>query len=139
MNATFASPTARTPAAIDVLVVDDERDLLMAIGEYLQCHGFSVLTALDTEGAMRHLGESRISLVVLDVKLAGEDGLKLLDFIKLTQPSIPVVLFTGMPHDQKQVQDLLLRGATCYVDKSQSPEALVYAIREARRQYTLNE
>ena len=114
----------------DILMVDDEPDQLLIQGELLRAGGFTVGIASDATRALEQLGENRIRAVVLDINLAGEDGLNLMDFITTNYPGLPVVLFTGLDHNHEQVKTMLRRGATCYVSKGQKPEELVYAIKE---------
>ena len=114
----------------DVLLVDDEADLLAIIGELLESKGLSVVTAPDAKGAIEALDEYNIGAIILDVNLAGEDGLSLMDYITANHPGSPVIIYTGIQHDEIQVQSILKQGATCYVNKSQLPAALLFAVRE---------
>ena len=114
----------------DILIVDDEKDILHLAGDYLRANGFTVLTAMDADRAMRQLDENKVGILILDVNLAGEDGLSLMKFIKPNHPDIPIILYTGLTHDAKQVKAMLAKGADCYVDKAQPKEALLFAVRE---------
>jgi len=114
----------------DVLIVDDEKDILHLAGDYLRANGLTVLTAMDADRAMRQLDENKVAVIILDVNLAGEDGLSLMKFIKPNHPDIPIIIYTGLTHDDKQVKAMLANGANCYVDKSQPKEALLFAVRE---------
>jgi|HubBroStandDraft_2_1064218.scaffolds.fasta_scaffold1104332_1 twitching motility two-component system response regulator PilH len=114
----------------DVLIVDDEKDVLHLAGDYLRANGFTVLTAMDADRAMRQLDENKVAILILDVNLAGENGLSLMKFIKPNHPDIPIIIYTGLTHDDKQVKAMLANGANCYVDKSQPKEALLFAVRE---------
>src|SRR4051812_36713464 len=117
----------------NILFLDDEADLLLLVSDFLRGQGLSVLTALEAGRAMQLLGENPVDLIVLDMDLAGEDGAKLMPFIQTNYPSIPIVLYTGLEHDDQQIKRLLQLGANCYVNKAQSPKALLYAIREILR------
>jgi len=114
----------------DVLIVDDEKDILHLAGDYLRANGLTVLTAMDADRAMRQLDENKVAVIILVVNLAGEDGLSLMKFIKPNHPDIPIIIYTGLTHDDKQVKAMLANGANCYVDKSQPKEALLFAVRE---------
>jgi DNA-binding NtrC family response regulator len=114
----------------DILLVDDEADLLMVVGQLLEMKGFHVVTAKDPREAMEQLNKHKVRVMVLDVNLAGEDGLRLLDFIKTSHPTVPVILYTGLSHDDKQVNKMLKQGAACYVNKVQTPAALMFAVKQ---------
>ena len=116
----------------DVLLVDDERDVLLFTGNYLRSRGYLVLVASDATHAMRQL-ENKVGLVVLDINLAGEDGLHLMYYLRHNHPEIPIIIYTGLPHDHRQVRAMLKRGAACYVHKtfsilSISEQDLLFAI-----------
>jgi len=115
----------------DILLVDDEANLLSIVGDLLQIHGFTVLTARNGATALKHL-ENKVGLIILDLNLAGEDGLGLMDYFKSMHPGVPIILYTGLIHDHRQVAGMLQRGAASYVDKSQPIEALLSAIYEVR-------
>lgn len=114
----------------DMLLVDDEADQLLVVGELLRAKGFGVITAQDADEAMRRLDEYKLGMVVLDLNLAGENGLQLMKYMKANHPSVPVLLYTGMSHNEEQVQSMLKAGATCYVNKSQPPAELVFAVQQ---------
>jgi DNA-binding response OmpR family regulator len=114
----------------DLLLVDDDPELLLVIGELLRARGFTVATASDAALAMKHLDEALIRLIILDINLAGEDGVRWMTFMKKNHPTIPVILYTGLSHDEIEVKTMLGKGASCYVNKAQLPAALLFAVRE---------
>ena len=123
-----AEPTAKEH--YDILLVDDDPELLLIIGELLRSRDFTVITACDAAHATRHLDENHIRLIILDINLNGEDGVMWMSFMKKNHPSIPVILYTGLSHDEAEVKTMLGKGASCYVNKAQLPAALLFAVRE---------
>jgi DNA-binding response OmpR family regulator len=99
-----------------ILVVDDDpaiRDLLVA---GLEDDGFRVDTAADASTAKARLAASPSpELVLLDILLAGDDGLGLLGEIRRTS-EIPVILLTGKGRESDRIVGLKL-GADDYVVK----------------------
>lgn len=71
------------PQAPHVVVVDDEEDIRESVAEYLTLHGFEVTTA-DGGPALRTLAAGRkpIDLVILDLRMPGEDGISLARFLR---------------------------------------------------------
>jgi DNA-binding NtrC family response regulator len=114
-----------------ILVVDDEAQIRELLAVYLARQGFRVCTAATSAETMRLVGEGEIDLVVLDIGLAEEDGLKLLTSLKTEHPDLRVVMLTGMGF----VEDLLLeanqKGADGYVSKVLPLEELLLAIQRA--------
>ena len=78
-----------------ILVVDDEerqREILQAI---LKDEGYSVMTAVSAEHALRLMKSCRFDLVLTDLKMPGLSGIKLLEEINAADPTISVVLITA--------------------------------------------
>jgi DNA-binding response OmpR family regulator len=121
----------------DILLVDDEANLLFIISDLLRIHGFSVVTAQNGASALKQL-ENKIGIIILDLNLAGEDGLGLMDYFRSQHPDVPIILYTGLIHDHRQVGIMLQRGASSYVNKAQPIEALLSAINEVRAKRPVN-
>ena len=70
--------------ALDILIVDDEKDIRDLVSGVLEDEGFSTRTAANSQEALQALAERRPSLALLDVWLQGSklDGLQLLEEIK---------------------------------------------------------
>jgi DNA-binding response OmpR family regulator len=115
---------------IDILFVDDEKDLLDIVGEYLRQQGFVVQTAMDASQAMETLDQNDVRMVLLDINLAGEDGTKFLPFLRMNHRDTSIVVYTGQAHTDQQVKDLMANGVARYVSKSLPPQALLYVLRE---------
>ena len=110
-----AAPDVRTGKKI--LYVDDDKQWREVVGTFLQHLGYEILTAGDATEAMR-LGEGvKLSLIILDLDLAGEDGLMLMKFFKHNQPEVPIILYTDLSHDEEEIRAMLQQGAHQYVRK----------------------
>jgi two-component system response regulator HydG len=114
-----------------ILFVDDEEGMLELLCAYFEGKGFEVARASTALEAMKQADENRFSLALLDINLAGENGLQLLAYFKTNFPDLPVVMFTGMPGDTED--DLLdqatARGASGFMRKSDSLDNLFKAVR----------
>ena len=78
-----------------VLVVDDEPSIRLLCKVNLELEGFHVLEADSLEEARRHLRESEVSVVLLDVHVGAEDGRELMAQIRSEWPSASIALFSG--------------------------------------------
>ena len=83
--------------ALEILIVDDERDIRELVAGVLSDEGYECRTAGDSEAALAAIDARRPSLVLLDVWLHGSpmDGLEVLDAIKAREPELPVIIFSG--------------------------------------------
>ena len=74
-----------------IVVVDDEPELREMVEEYLVKQGFKITTAEDGP-TMRHIvAEQAVDLVLLDVKMPGEDGLSLARFLREHHPVLSLI------------------------------------------------
>ena len=81
----------------NVLLVDDDHEMLLALKEGFQKFKDSFLILLASDGlkAVESLKKNTISLVVTDLKMPGMDGFELLAHIMEHSPDIPVIIITG--------------------------------------------
>jgi two-component system, OmpR family, response regulator len=116
-----------------VLVVDDDAAVRALVSEYLSQNDFRV-TAVSTGAEMtKVLDEEAIDLVMLDLRLKGEDGLHLARRLRDTS-KIPIIMVTGRLDEADRVMGLEL-GADDYVTKPFSPRELLARIRAVLRRY----
>jgi two-component system response regulator FlrC len=111
----------------DILVVDDEPQMLIALNETLRRRGYSVTTAGSGMEALCRLREKYYRLVITDMRMPELSGIDLLKKVKSTTPQTPVVLLTAYGTIQSAV-DAMRIGAFDYLLKpfsSASLEAVV--------------
>src|SRR6201995_4167105 len=118
--------------ALDILIVDDERDIRELVAGVLEDEGFATRSAADSDGALEAIAERRPSLVLLDVWLQGSrlDGLDLLDEIKRRDPSIPVLVISGHGNLDTAVA-AIRRGASDFIEKPFEAERLLLMVERA--------
>ncbi|MGH7730664.1 MAG: sigma-54-dependent transcriptional regulator [Candidatus Eiseniibacteriota bacterium] len=88
------SPT-QTQGAKTILIVDDERTLRFSLGEWARDAGFVPLEAASESEALERIRDHEVDVVVLDLKLADEDGMQVLRRLREVDPVLPVVMLTG--------------------------------------------
>lgn len=106
-----------------VLLVDDEPELLRTLKDFLEIRGSSVITAASGEEAVAVLRHAAPTLVLLDIKLGGMDGLLTLKKIKELQPHVPVIMATAV-EDQELMTQAFALGAYEYLLKPYNLAAL---------------
>jgi DNA-binding response OmpR family regulator len=114
-----------------VLVVDDDEALRRVVDEYLEQNDFRVSGVGGGAELMSALRAQVIDLVLLDLRLHGEDGMQLLRQVR-AQSHIPVIILTGRAEEADRVMGLEL-GADDYLTKPFSPRELLARIRTVLR------
>lgn len=102
----------------NILIVDDEKDMLLSLKEGFETYGeiFSVLLAEDGEKAVDKLKENVISFVVTDLRMPRMDGFSLLIHIMTHYPDIPVIIMTAYSRPVMERMAMKI-GAVEYIEK----------------------
>jgi len=118
-----------------ILVVDDEAQMREFLVDLLKSGGFEA-TAVDGRAGMEHaLAQGRYSLVILDLRLRGEDGLTLARELR-ARSAVPIMILTGQADDTDRILGLEL-AADDYVMKPFNPRELLARIRALLRRARL--
>ena len=116
-----------------ILVIDDDPSILEMVGEYLRGHGMRVSSGCCGRDLFDTIDREAIDLVLLDLKLPGEDGMDLAKALR-ERATLPIVLLTGRDEEADRVLGLEL-GADDYVTKPFSPRELLARLRAVLRRY----
>ncbi len=114
-----------------VIVVDDDEDLRETLLDYLSENGLDVFDASNGEDFRELLAEVSADLVILDLKMPGEDGLSLCRYVRETS-KMGVIMLTGATDPIDRVAGLEV-GADDYVAKPFEPRELLARIRSVLR------
>jgi two-component system OmpR family response regulator len=117
-----------------ILVIDDDPQIRALLQEYLAEHGFRVSAASNGAQMSGILNDEAIDLLILDLRLAGEDGMAIARSLR-EQSAIPIVMLTGVRDEADRVMGLEL-GADDYLTKPFSPRELLARIRTVLRRAT---
>lgn len=116
-----------------ILAVDDDATTCRMLRDYLSKQDYNVVTAANGEEMNRLLESEEFDLVLLDVKMPGEDGFVLAR--KLRAHSIlPIIMLTGQGDEVDRVLGLEL-GADDYLTKPFSPRELLARVRAVLRRF----
>ena len=119
---------------MNILVVDDDREIVDSIGIFLAGEGYKVLKAYDGLEALEMLSENQVHLIILDIMMPKLDGIKTL--MKLRQSrNVPVILLSAKSEDADKIFGLTA-GADDYVTKPFNPSELMARVRSQLRRYT---
>lgn len=118
--------------ALEILIVDDEQDIRDLVSGVLEDEGYGTRTAASAEDALAALDERLPSLILLDVWLRGSsmDGIELLRAIKVRDPQIPVIVFSGHGNIDTAVA-AISQGAVDFIEKPFEASKLLHLVSKA--------
>ncbi len=114
-----------------ILVVDDERDLVESVSDYLRQAGYRPIGALDGATALAEFDAHRPDLVILDLGLPDVDGLDVAREIR-RRAQVPIIMLTARAQEVDRIVGLEL-GADDYITKPFSPRELVLRVQAVLR------
>ena len=113
-----------------ILFVDDEIEMGYMITQLFETRGYKVVAAENADVAMSMADNVPLTAMILDVDLAGENGLKLLTFMHRNHPGIPIIVYTGVEQPDSTVKQAMADGASLYLMKGGPIEELFDAVRK---------
>ena len=113
-----------------VLIVDDEEIVRRAHLRSLEHTGCQARVARDGDEAIRLMEEDPCDVILLDIRMAGLDGMDVLKIIKKRWPDSEVVVITGYPTIESAKEAVRL-GACDYIAKPAAPDDVIKAANDA--------
>ena len=110
----------------NLLVVDDDERIRNLLSEYLIKEGFIVSTASGAEEARKKTQLIKFDLIILDIMMPGDDGLKLTKEIR-NNSDIPIILLTAKSGTDSKIEGLEI-GADDYLTKPFNPKELLLRV-----------
>ncbi len=123
------TPGAHMPSQT-VLIVDDEKNILLTLNQALQLEGYKTELAAGGQLAIDVLGARPVDAVVMDVKMPDLDGITVLEKIRAMRPDLPVIMMSGHGTIDTAVRATQL-GARDFLEKPISRDRLLVALRNA--------
>jgi two-component system, OmpR family, response regulator len=124
-------PSEKAPPHI--LIVDDEAEIRLLLRRLFEREGFAVSEAADGAGLFAALERGPVSLVTLDLRLGGEDGLELARRVRM-KDNLPIVMISGKGDPIDKVVGLEL-GADDYISKPFHLREVLARVRAVLRRY----
>src|SRR2546421_2010422 len=119
-----------------ILIIDDERPILLTLEALLGRHGYQPDTAATASYGLRRIKETSPSVVLIDLQLPDVRGLELLGQIKEDHAETPVIILTA--HDSlNNAIESIKRGAYHFISKPYAPEELLSLIEKALEKQSL--
>jgi DNA-binding response OmpR family regulator len=106
-----------------VLIVDDEKNIRLTISQALEALNVETDEAADGEEALFKLGRKEFSLILLDLRMPGMDGMEVLRKVREIRPDIRVVILTAYGTVESAVEAMKM-GASDFIQKPFSPDEI---------------
>src|SRR5215217_365744 len=122
-----------------ILIIDDERPILLTLEALLGRHGYQPMTAGTAAYGLKLLKDNSPAVVLLDLQLPDAEGLEMLERIKHDNPETQVIILTA--HDSlNNAIESMKRGAYHFISKPYAPEELLSLVEKAlEKQFLLQE
>jgi two-component system OmpR family response regulator len=120
-----------------ILVVDDHREIRVAVTRYLEKNGMRATSARDAVDMDAKLANGQFDLIVLDVMMPGEDGLSVCRRLSATG-AVPILMLTALGEETDRIVGLEI-GADDYLAKPFNPRELIARIKAILRRSTRSE
>ena len=119
---------------INILVVDDEKEIADLVEIYLVSDGYTVFKANNAMEGLEILGKENINLALLDIMMPGMSGLDMCKEIR-KDSNIPIIMLSAKGEDLDKIVGLGI-GADDYVTKPFNPLELSARVKSQLRRYT---
>jgi two-component system KDP operon response regulator KdpE len=116
----------------NVLIVDDEHLVRLALRTILANHGFSTVEATQAEEALALVHAVHLDAVLLDINLPGMNGIEVCRLVRVIQPRLPIIMLTVQDSEDSKVE-ALEAGADDYITKPFRVGELIARLRLAVR------
>jgi two-component system phosphate regulon response regulator OmpR len=120
--------TALNDGAPHILIVDDDRRIRELISSFLTSHGFRVSVAANAAEARERMRGLTFDCLILDIMMAGENGIELTRAIRSQNNRIPILLLSALGETNDRVNGLQ-SGSDDYLPKPFEPMELLLRIR----------
>jgi DNA-binding response OmpR family regulator len=124
-----------TNVAIHILVVDDEAAMRATLTEILAGEGYRVSASENGEAALNHLRQNPIDLMLLDLKMAGLDGLQVTEAAQQISPDTVIVMLTAHGTLESAI-NAMRRGAHDYLLKPAAVPEILAAVERGLKHRT---
>ena len=111
-----------------ILIVDDDKRILQLINDYLIKNNFRISTADNAIKAREKIENIEFDLIILDIMMPGESGLKLTDTLKKNNFKTPILLLSALGNPDDRIKGLEI-GANDYLTKPFEPKELLLRIK----------
>jgi two-component system KDP operon response regulator KdpE len=114
-------------ASKTILIVEDDKDLMLAMSVRLIAHGFTTLSAPDAASAIQSAAMRKPDLILMDLGLPDSNGFVVMEIVSQLKSACPIIVVSARPADVYR-DAALMAGAKDYFQKPFDNNALMSAI-----------
>lgn len=129
--------TAHVTSPATILVADDDPTIRANLAMLLESEGYRVIEAADGRQAAQRWNDRDVSLVLLDLKMPGADGLEVLGEFQDRLEETPAIVITAFGGSQAAIEAMKL-GAYDYITKPFDLDEVLFTVRRALTQQALS-
>jgi DNA-binding NtrC family response regulator len=118
---------------LQLLILDDEAIVCKRLKPAFQKAGYEVETFVDSASAKSRMNEKRFDIVITDLKMEGDDGLRFLSHIKTISPETGVIIITGFATPET-AKESFQKGAFDFVAKPFRLNDIIDLVRQMEKQ-----
>ena len=130
--------TNERPLPLDVVVIDDEEMFTEGCRQTLEMGGYRAAVARDGDNGLKLVRAAQPSVVLVDLKMPGMDGLEVLGHLAEIQPSAVPIIITGHGTVDSAVESMKI-GAFDFLTKPFEPERLLETVRRGMNLHVLRQ
>jgi DNA-binding response OmpR family regulator len=119
---------------MNILICDDDKEIVDAIGIYLENEGYQILKAFNGLEALDVVRDHEIHLIIMDIMMPQMDGLRATMKIR-EENNIPLIMLSAKSEDSDKIIGLNL-GADDYITKPFNPLELIARVKSQLRRFT---
>ena len=87
-----------------LIIVDDEEQILSALGTFFSLRGYEVVTSADPDDALERIRMEKFHVALLDINMPKVNGIELLRLIKEARPTVQVIMMTAYTTIEKAIE-----------------------------------
>lgn len=106
-----------------ILVVDDEKNIRLTLSQVLESLDYLVETAANGQEVLTRLENPQLSLILLDLRMPGMDGMEVLRQVRELRPDVRVIIMTAYGTVESAVEAIKL-GAVDFISKPFTPDQI---------------
>ena len=111
-----------------ILLLEDDNNLHQSLKAYLEMDNFEVFSAYNSDDVYSMTFSNKFDLYIFDVNVPGDDGFKVLEYLKQSDDKTPAIYITAL-NDIKSISKGFEVGADDFIKKPFDPEELVLRIK----------
>ena len=119
---------------MNILVLDDEKEIADLVEVYLKNENYNVYKFYNSDDSIKCIDKEKIDMAILDIMINGKNGFQICKYIRDKGLKFPIIMLTAKIEDNDKIKGLTL-GADDYITKPFNPLELVARVNSSIRRY----